>query len=126
MKKNVVIGLILVLALLLTACGGPNIEGKWISVYSKLGDTYHYRVGFVDLDIRGDKTITAKSSDELNGTWAKEGDQFNIIFEGEVGKAFFEGELLVISTPGGEIYYFSRDAKAFKDFPEGTQGIPEK
>lgn len=126
MKKITLLSLVLILGLLLVACGGPKIEGKWESVYSKANDAYAYQVGFIELDFKADKTVIAIGPYTLTGTWEKKGDEYTIVFEDDPGSAKFEGELLAISTPDGAVYYFARDAKNFKNFPEGMKDMPKE
>lgn len=127
MKKNALLGLLMVIAFLLAACGSPKIEGKWESVYAEMDGTYEYKVGAISIEFKEDKTAIATSEfSTLEGSWGKEGDKYIITFENDPGSAVFKGDLLAITTPDESVYYFSRDAKAFKNFPEGTTGVPKE
>lgn len=122
MKKSMFVAVLLTLAVLLTACGGGDaIVGKWESVYMSEGEMNVKAVGVIKMEIKGDNTFVGDSNGEKGeGTWKKDGDKYILTSEGSDVEATIEKGLLAVNFMGTTKMYLSKDAKNFKDYPEGT------
>lgn len=122
MKKSLFVAVLVVLALALSACGGGDaIVGNWESVYLSDGTSGFKAVGMAKFEFKADNILLADSNGEkAEGTWKKDGEKYILTMDGDDTEATIEKGLLGVTFFGDSKIYFSKDAKNFKDFPEGV------
>jgi uncharacterized lipoprotein YehR (DUF1307 family) len=99
--KKVLICMLLLMVIILAACGKPNIEGKW-----KGEDSYGDSLTFIFSD-DGTATVADEYAGEMNMEYSinDEGDELTLTYEGEGATLGFEQkskDVIRITNPEDE------------------------